>query len=121
MCRATLRAAGFEGRIIEAKATDSKRVRAEPISAKYEQHLARHRRGGKVGKLESEMVSWIPGEGKSPNRVDAWVWAASSLTRGGGVADLGNPGKQSLGQKQYTGPGSLARRRQIQRSNPWGN
>lgn len=124
MVRATLKAERFGGRIIEAKATDGKRVRAEPISAKYEQKLARHRRRtptAGVAKLEAEMVSWIPGEGHSPNRVDAWVWAASSLTRGGGVADLGNPGKQSLGQQQYVGPGSLARRRQIQRSNPWGN
>ncbi len=96
MVRATLKAAKFDGRIIEAKATDGKRVRAEPISAKYEQHLARHRRGGAVQKLESEMVSWIPGEGKSPNRVDAWVWCASSLTRGGGVADLGRPGAEPL-------------------------
>lgn len=120
MCRATLRAAGFEGRIIEAKATDSKRVRAEPISAKYEQHLARHRRGGKVGKLESEMVSWIPGEGKSPNRLDAWVWVCSALIKGGGKSDLSGPGSAPLGGQPYQGPGSLARRTQIRRANPWG-
>ncbi len=99
MCRATLKAEGFTGRIIEARATDGKRVRAEPISARYEQHLARHRRRtptAGVAKLESEMVSWIPGEGHSPNRVDAWVWASTSLTRGGGVASLGNPGSTAL-------------------------
>lgn len=124
MVRATLKAEKFGGRIIEAKATDGKRVRAEPISAKYEQHLARHRLRtptAGVAKLESEMVSWIPGEGKSPNRVDAWVWAASSLSRGGGVASLGNPGSQIIGHQPYVGPGSLARRKQIRRANPWGS
>lgn len=123
MVRATLKAEGFKGRIIEAKATDGKRVRAEPISAKYEQGHARHRKRtatASVAKLESEMVSWVPGEGKSPNRVDAWVWAASSLTRGGGAAGLGDPTKASLAPPGYTGPGSLARRKQIKRGNPWG-
>lgn len=116
MVRATLRAEKFKGRIMEANATDGKRVRAEPISAKYEQHLARHRLRtpvAGVAKLESEMVSWIPGEGKSPNRVDAWVWAASSLTKGGGVADMAMPGSQSLTGQTYRGPGSIPRRNQI--------
>lgn len=126
MVRATLKAEGYKGRIIEANATDGKRVRAEPISARYEQHLARHRRRtpvAGVAKMEAEMVSWIPGEGKSPNRVDAWVWAASSLTRGGGIASMPSASalSQSLGSQQYSGPGSLARRKQIQRGNPWGN
>lgn len=123
MVRATLKAQGYKGRIMEANATDGKRVRAEPISAKYEQHLARHRRRtpvAGVSKLEAEMVSWIPGEGKSPNRVDAWVWCASSLTRGGGIAGMGMPGRESLGPQTYQGPGSLARKKQISRSNPWG-
>jgi phage terminase large subunit-like protein len=91
MVRHTLESEGFKGRIVEANATDGKRVRAEPVSAKYEQHLARHRRGRFVQELESEMVSWVPGEGKSPNRVDAWVWAAWSLTKGGGKATYGDP------------------------------
>jgi phage terminase large subunit-like protein len=122
MCRATLTAEGFKGRIIEAKATDSKRVRAEPVSAKYEQHLARHRRGGAVQRLESEMVSWIPGEGKSPNRLDAWVWVATALSKGGGVASMAstNTLSQTLGSRDYQGPGSLPRRKQIKRGNPWG-
>jgi phage terminase large subunit-like protein len=122
MCRATLKAEGFKGRIIEAKATDGKRMRAEPISAKYEQHMARHRRGGKLAKLESELVSWIPGEGKSPNRLDAWVWVASALTRAGGRVDMGSSSKtlsQKLTQDNYSGPGSLARKREIKRSKPW--
>jgi phage terminase large subunit-like protein len=91
MCRATLRAAKFKGRIIEAQATDSKRVRAEPISALYEQLLGRHVRGGAVANLESELVSWVPGESKSPNRLDAWVWVATQLTKHRGTADMSDP------------------------------
>lgn len=109
MVRATLKAEGFDGRIIEARATDGKRLRAEPISAKYEQHLVRHRRGGKMAKLESEQVSWIPGEGPSPNRVDAWVWAGTALMKGGGKASIGDPTRRGSvsGSKTYKGPGSL--------------
>lgn len=119
MVRHTLQAEGFKGRIIEANATDGKRVRAEPVSARYEQHLARHRRGGPVQKLESEMVSWVPGEGKSPNRVDAWVWAAWSLTRGGGQAGIADLGKELIGPTPYVGPGSAAAKKAIRKGLGW--
>lgn len=117
MVRETLRAAGFEGRIIEARATDGKRVRAEPVSAKYEQGKARHARGGQVGKLESEMVSWVPGEGKSPNRVDAWVWVATSLTKGKAKAEMASPADAGsiTGSDTYRGPGSRWRKKQIRK------
>lgn len=106
MCRATLKAEGFEGRIIEARATDGKRLRAEPIAAKYEQGKARHRRGGACAKAESEMVSWIPGEGKSPNRVDAWVWVSTALIKGGGKASVSSISRETIGAQKYRGPGS---------------
>lgn len=118
MCRATLKSEGFTGRIVEAKATDGKRLRAEPIAALYEQHegeqgvRAYHARGGKVAKLESEMVSWIPGEGKSPNRVDAYVWCATHLTRRGGSSGMSDPTKGGhIGPTPYRGPGSPAARK----------
>ena len=116
MCRATLKAEGFTGRVIEAKATDGKRLRAEPIAAIYEQGNAHHARGGAVQKLESEMVSWIPGEGKSPNRIDAWVWAATQLTKGGSkgtMADLTKAG--GMAPPAYHGPGSQWSKRQAKR------
>lgn len=117
MCRATLRAEGFEGRILEAKATDGKRVRAEPIAARYEQGKARHVRGGAVGKLESEMVSWVPGEGKSPNRVDAWVWVSTALTAGSAKATTSTAEQMGthLGSTQYRGPGSPYSKKQARR------
>ena len=116
MCRATLKAEGFQGRIVEAQATDGKRVRAEPIAAKYEQKKARHRRGGRLAKLESEQVSWIPGEGKSPNRLDAWVWASSKMMKGSGRATMADLTKMgSLGARDYQGPGSSYAKRQARR------
>lgn len=118
MCRATLKAEGFDGRIIEARATDGKRLRAEPIAAIYEQQRARHRRGGPVSKLESEMVSWVPGEGKSPNRVDAWVWVATALTKGGGKAEISSIRRDSIGTPAYRGPGSNWAKKQA-RSGIW--
>lgn len=91
MCRATLKAEGFTGRIIEAHATDGKRLRAEPIAALYEQQRVYHARNAGLEKLESEMVSWIPGEGKSPNRVDAMVWAITQLNKRNAQGSLARP------------------------------
>jgi phage terminase large subunit-like protein len=54
-------------------ATRGKRARAEPVAALYEQGRVRH--AGVFPELEDEMVSAI-GEGmKSPDRMDALVWA----------------------------------------------
>jgi hypothetical protein len=58
-------------------ATRGKAVRAEPIVAKYEKGLVFH--SYPMDKLEDEMCNWIPGDGKSPNRVDALVWALTEL------------------------------------------
>lgn len=85
MVKNTIMNLGFEGRVIEAHAQRSKELRADPIVAKYEQGLVWH--VGDTADLEDEMLTWIPGKGDSPNRVDALVWgltevsdAASSMT-----------------------------------------
>jgi hypothetical protein len=57
-------------------ATRGKAVRAEPISAIYEQGRGHH--VGYFPKLEDEMCLWTPGD-KSPNRMDALVWAGTEL------------------------------------------
>jgi phage terminase large subunit-like protein len=58
-------------------ATRAKRARAEPVAALYEQGRVRH--AGVFPELEDEMCSAI-GEGmKSPDRMDALVWAVSDL------------------------------------------
>ena len=57
-------------------ATRGKAVRAEPVSALYEQGRAHH--VGELPLLEDELCQWEPG-GPSPNRLDALVWAATEL------------------------------------------
>lgn len=59
-------------------ASRGKDIRAEPIAALYEQGRAHH--VGSFAKLENEMTTWVPGLGmRSPNRIDALVWALSAL------------------------------------------
>jgi len=64
-------------RVKEVIASRSKEVRAEPVVSLYEQGKVFHAKG--LYKLENEMLSWVPGLGKSPNRVDALVWAITEL------------------------------------------
>lgn len=81
-----LRGAGVErsARIVGVAATVGKAGRAEPVSARYEQGRVRHRAGADLRALEDEMVTWVPGVGRSPNRVDALVHVVGALTRSGG-------------------------------------
>ncbi len=58
-------------------ASHSKVARAEPISAKYEKGLIHH--VGTFGELEDQYCNWLPGS-KSPDRLDAAVWALTELT-----------------------------------------
>ena len=58
-------------------ASRGKQTRAEPISAIYEQGRCHH--VGEFPFLEDELCMWIPGD-KSPNRLDALVWAMTELT-----------------------------------------
>ena len=58
-------------------ASRGKATRAEPVSALYEHGKIHHI--GILAALEEEMTGWVPGDGKSPNRVDALVWAINDL------------------------------------------
>ena len=65
-------------------ASRGKQARAEPVSALWNPppQMNMESRGHIVGhlpELEEEMISWVPGQGESPNRVDALVWAATEL------------------------------------------
>lgn len=67
----------------EVRASRGKHVRAEPISALYEQGRVSH--VGAFADLEDQMVLMTPAgyEGsKSPDRLDALVWALSELFPG---------------------------------------
>jgi len=57
-------------------ASRGKRTRAEPVAAASERGKIHH--VGQFGELEEELVTWLPGM-PSPNRLDAYVWAATAL------------------------------------------
>jgi hypothetical protein len=58
-------------------ASRGKDIRAEPIASLYEQGKVHH--VGSLIALEDEMTTWKPGSKKSPNRMDALVWALTEL------------------------------------------
>lgn len=58
------------------RATDGKHTRAQPIALLHEQgrgHIV-----GKLNLLENELTTWVEGD-DSPDRLDAYVWAATRL------------------------------------------
>ena len=63
------------------RATRGKMLRAEPISALYEQDKVHH--VGYFKELEEQMTSYTPYTTKSPDRLDAVVWALTSLQSSG--------------------------------------
>jgi phage terminase large subunit-like protein len=59
-------------------ATVGKRTRAEPIAQLYRSGRIHHVGDARMWQaLEDQWTSWVPGEGKSPNNLDAEVWAAT--------------------------------------------
>lgn len=57
-------------------ASRGKAIRAEPVSALYEQGRIHH--VGFFPELEDQLCEWVPGD-KSPDRLDALVWAIHEL------------------------------------------
>ena len=58
-------------------ASRGKALRAEPVSSLYEQGKIHH--FGTFRELEDQQCEWIPGAEKSPDRIDALVWAVTEL------------------------------------------
>ncbi len=59
------------------RATRGKAIRAEPVSALWEQgkaHIV-----GELSLLEEQLVTFVPGDRHSPDRLDAMVWAITAL------------------------------------------
>lgn len=82
MVTSTLRTIEPDLPIKAVNASVSKKARAEPISALSEQGKIHH--VGLFPKLEDEQTQWVPASGmQSPNRLDAYVWAAWELFNGG--------------------------------------
>jgi phage terminase large subunit-like protein len=77
MVESVIRSAGERHRVKLVTATKGKYVRAEPIYSLYEQGKIYHI--GQFPLLESQMITFDPEKGKSPDRCDALVWAFTDL------------------------------------------
>lgn len=76
MVRAVIHAIDPEVPVELVNASKGKQPRAEPIATLT--HRGRLHLVGYHPLLESQLVSWVPGD-KSPDRLDAMVWAATDL------------------------------------------
>lgn len=67
--------------IHQVRAKKGKRLRAMPVAQMYETKRVVHVRAKNksLEKLEAEMCSWNQSSGKSPNRIDALVYAVTDL------------------------------------------
>jgi len=79
MVAATLRNARQMMRVQEVNSRRGKLIRAEPVVALYEQNRIKH--GANLTDLEEQQLSWVPGKGSSPDRVDALVHGVHALVR----------------------------------------
>lgn len=77
MVLSTLRHSRKNGPVDLVHSRRGKELRAEPIEALYEQGRAHHT--SILAKLETQMTTWVPGKGSSPDRVDALVHAMTEL------------------------------------------
>ena len=77
MVEANLRAAGFADAYRAVHASRGKRIRAEPISGRYEQGKISHLRP--FVELEDQLCNFTPDTNVSPDRLDALVWAFTEL------------------------------------------
>ena len=73
----TLRAINANLPVRTVHASRSKQLRAEPVVALYEQGRVHH--VGVLPELEEQACTWVPGVGKSPDRLDALVYALTDL------------------------------------------
>lgn len=83
MVELTIRTVDPNASYLGVHAARGKRTRAEPIAALYEQGKVHH--VGMFAKLEDQMCTWDSSNGsRSPDRVDALVWALTELMLDGG-------------------------------------
>lgn len=80
MVRAVLNEVDASVPVTSVRASRGKFLRAEPVATLYEQGRVKH--AGVFAALEDEMCDFGSGglsNGKSPDRLDALVWAVASL------------------------------------------
>lgn len=88
-------------------ASRGKRTRAEPVAALYEQGKVHH--VGGFPELEDQLCSWVPGEGDSPDRLDALVWALTNLMLDNGPVSIQRP----TGELPRQSPKGRSRKAQV--------
>jgi len=87
MVESTLRTVAPRAPITLVRATRGKLARAEPVAALYEQGKVFH--AGVFRELEEQMTQYVPERAKrSPDRMDALVWALTHLMLGGRASTL---------------------------------
>lgn len=77
MVESTIRVVAPSAPVTLVRASRGKVARAEPVSALYEQGRVHH--VGSLQSLEDQLCSFEPGSSKSPDRLDALVWALTEL------------------------------------------
>jgi phage terminase large subunit-like protein len=83
MVKAVIREVDPSVPVTAVRATRGKWLRAEPVATLYAQGRVKH--AGSFPALEDEMCNFSPAglsSGRSPDRLDALVWAVTSLTHG---------------------------------------
>ena len=95
MVKHTLDTSGYGANVRLVESRRGKAIRAEPIVAYYEKGKVHH--VGDLSDLESELTTWVPGEGDSPNRLDALVHACTELLKYANPAAVANP--RTLGRR----------------------
>ena len=91
-------------RIEAVRSRRGKDIRAEPVVALYEKGKVFHvgervmeavgtnfGSRGALQKLDDEMTTWVPGQGASPNRVDALVHAITRVAKAVMPTEVANP------------------------------
>jgi phage terminase large subunit-like protein len=115
MVRQVIREQDASVPVTAVRATRTKWLRAEPVAAQYEQGRVKH--VGVFPALEDEMCDFATdglSSGRSPDRLDALVWAVTALTHGarpqprgaGAVAPCPARGAARSGASQMRDPGS---------------
>ena len=84
----TIRTVDSTVTVYAVHATRGKAIRAEPVAALSEQGKLIYVRP--FPELEDQQCTWTPESGKSPDRLDALVWAVTALSAGvsGGAAHV---------------------------------
>jgi predicted phage terminase large subunit-like protein len=96
MVASVLRAVDASLPLSTVHARRGKALRAEPVAALYEQGRVSH--CGALARLEDQMCAWDPtGDDRSPDRIDALVYAVSDLLVAPKALDYGRAAQPARG------------------------